>query len=50
MKAGYDPVIGVFGSHRFHHTRADDLRCVEPVLIPPVADAMATVIAGALKA
>ena len=49
VKAGYDPVIGIFGGHRFHHTRADDLRCVSPALIPPVADAMARVIAGALK-
>jgi hypothetical protein len=50
LKAGYDPIIGIFGSHRFHHTRGDDLRCVEPALIPPVADAMARVITGALKA
>ena len=49
VKAGFDPVIGIFGSHRFHHIRADDLRCVSPALIPPVADAMARVIAGALR-
>lgn len=48
--AGYDPLIGIFGSHRFHHTRSDDLRCVSPALIPPVADAMAKVIRAALKA
>lgn len=48
LKGGYDPVVGVFGSHRFHHTRADDLRCVSPALVPPVATAMAKVIAGAL--
>jgi hypothetical protein len=41
-------VVGIFGSHRFHHTRADDARCVSPVLIPPVARAMQTIIAKAL--
>ena len=50
LKAGYDPVVGIFGSHRFHHTRSDDLRCVSPALIPPVADAMAKVITAALRA
>jgi hypothetical protein len=50
LKAGYDPIIGIFGTHRFHHTRSDDLRCVSAPLIPPVASAMARVVAGALKA
>jgi hypothetical protein len=50
LKAGYDPLIGIFGSHRFHHTRSDDLRCVSPALIPPVAEAMTKVISGVLKA
>lgn len=48
LRAGYDPVMGVFGVHRFHHARGDDMRCVSPALIPPVADAFAQVIAGAL--
>lgn len=48
VKAGYDPVMGIFGTHRFHHARNDDLRCVSPALIPPVADAFAQVIRGAL--
>jgi hypothetical protein len=48
VRSGYDPVMGIFGSHRFHHARGDDLRCVSPALIPPVADAFAQVIAGAL--
>lgn len=47
LKGGYDPVIGIFGSHRFHHTREDDLRCVSAPLVPPVADAMVKVIAAA---
>jgi hypothetical protein len=48
LHAGYDPVVGIFGSHRFHHTRADDARCVSPVLIPPVARALQAVIGKAL--
>jgi hypothetical protein len=30
LEKGYDPVIGMFGAHRFHHTAQDDLRCVDP--------------------
>lgn len=48
VRAGYDPVMGIFGVHRYHHARGDDLRCVSPALIPPVADAFAKVIVGAL--
>lgn len=50
MTAGYEPVMGVFGSHRYHHARNDDLRCVSPALVPPVVSAFAQVITGALKA
>ena len=49
LKAGYDPIIGIFGSHRFHHTRSDDLRCVSAPLVPPVSHAMAQVVTRALK-
>jgi hypothetical protein len=45
LHAGYGPVVGLFGVHRYHHTRGDDLRCVSAELIPPVADAFAKVIA-----
>lgn len=48
VRSGYDPAMGIFGTHRFHHARGDDLRCVSPALIPPVADAFAQVISGAL--
>ena len=48
LHAGYDPAMGIFGVHRFHHTRGDDLRCVSPALIPPVVEAFAKVIGGAL--
>ena len=31
--AGYRPVAGIFGIHRFHHTPGDDSRCppLEPL-------------------
>ena len=48
LRAGYSPAIGIFGSHRFHHARADDLRCVSAPLIPPVVEAFATVIRSAV--
>ncbi|MBL8772069.1 MAG: hypothetical protein JNK30_11870 [Phenylobacterium sp.] len=50
LKGGYGQVAGIFGSHRYHHTRVDDLRCVSPALVPPVATAMAQVIASAFRA
>lgn len=49
LKAGYPTAMGIFGTHRFHHTRADDLRCVSPALIPPVADAFAQAIGDAFR-
>jgi len=48
LHAGYERAMGIFGGHRFHHTRADDLRCVSPALIPPVVEAFAKVIPAAL--
>lgn len=48
IAAGYDPAMGIFGSHRYHHAKSDDLRCVSPALVPPVVDAFAKVIAAAL--
>jgi hypothetical protein len=50
LRAGYDPAIGVFGSHRFHHARGDDLRCVSAELIPAVARAFARTIQATLAA
>jgi hypothetical protein len=40
--------MGIFGTHRYHHTKSDDLRCVSPALVPPVVNALAKVIAAAL--
>ncbi len=44
LAAGYKPAIGIFGAHRYHHARADDLRCVEPALVPPVVDGFIQII------
>ncbi|RAK66303.1 hypothetical protein [Phenylobacterium kunshanense] len=48
VSAGYDPAMGIFGAHRFHHARSDDLRCVSPALVPPVAEAFKAVVTKAL--
>jgi len=50
LAAGYDPVLGIFGAHRFHHSRGDDLRCVSPSLAILVADALVKVISRSLGA
>jgi hypothetical protein len=49
LAGGYDPVIGIFGVHRYHHAQSDDLPCVHPPLVPPVADAFARTILQALQ-
>jgi hypothetical protein len=46
LKAGYMPALGAFGTHRFHHTRADDLRCTSAALTRQAAIAFREVIAG----
>lgn len=38
LKAGYPAAAGMFGAHRYHHCREDDLRCVT---LPPVVAAAA---------
>jgi hypothetical protein len=30
LAAGYPEVLGIFGSHRFHHAREDDEHCLDP--------------------
>ncbi len=49
LQAGYPRAMGIFGSHRYHHARNDDLRCVSPALVPPVAEALKATIAAAFK-
>lgn len=48
LKAGYRSAIGLYGSHRYFHTRADDMRCASGVLVQPVAVAFQAAIAGCL--
>jgi len=48
IRAGYAPAFGIFGTHRFHHTPSDDLRCVSAPLARRVADALAPVISAAV--
>ena len=48
LKAGYPSAIGLYGGHRYFHTRADDLRCVSADLVAPVARAFAAALQGCL--
>lgn len=51
LKAGYPSAFGMFGTHRFHHAKADDERCI---IVPPtvaaahaIRDLIASKVAGA---
>lgn len=35
---GYPNVVGMLGTHRFHHVSDDDMRCVAPELVQEVLD------------
>ena len=48
LRAGYPDAIGLYGAHRYFHTRADDLRCVSGDLVKPVADAFRNAILACL--
>jgi hypothetical protein len=48
LQAGYARALGVFGAHRYFHTREDDLRCTSGVLVRPAAEAFRRSISGAL--
>ena len=48
LNAGYGSMIGLYGGHRYFHTRGDDLRCVSADLVAPVAAAFQTAIRSAL--
>ncbi len=37
LSAGYRTAIGLYGGHRYFHTRGDDRRCVSGDLVAPVA-------------
>ncbi|MGZ6019728.1 MAG: hypothetical protein ACXWKO_13755 [Phenylobacterium sp.] len=48
LDAGYRTAIGLYGGHRFFHTRGDDLRCVSGYLVLPVAGAFQAAIGAVL--
>jgi len=48
LEAGYGTMIGLYGGHRYFHTRGDDLRCVSADLVHPVATAFQTALADCL--
>lgn len=50
IAAGYPRVAGIFGAHRFHHTREDDARCVVPALVSAAAATSKALLQTALNA
>ncbi len=48
INSGYKTAIGLYGAHRYFHTRSDDLRCVSADLVLPVATAFWTAIGECL--
>ena len=49
LDAGYRTAIGLYGGHRYFHTRGDDLRCVSGELVAPVAAAFRAAIESGLR-
>jgi hypothetical protein len=49
LDAGYCSMIGLYGGHRYFHTRGDDLRCTSGDLVAPVATAFRSVIDSYLR-
>lgn len=48
LDAGYRTAIGLYGGHRYFHTRGDDMRCVSGELVQPVAAAFRTLLSELL--
>ena len=48
LSAGYTRMIGLYGGHRYFHTRDDDMRCVSADLVQPAAAAFRTAVGVAL--
>jgi hypothetical protein len=48
LDAGYRSMVGLYGGHRYFHTRDDDLRCVSADLVWPVAAGFRAAITAAL--
>jgi hypothetical protein len=49
LDAGYHTAIGLYGGHRYFHTRGDDMRCVSGELVAPVAVAFRNAIDACLR-
>ena len=49
LDAGYGSMIGLYGGHRYFHTRGDDLRCTSGALVAPVASAFLAAIDAYLR-
>jgi hypothetical protein len=49
LGAGYASAIGLYGIHRYFHTRGDDLRCVDAGMVEPLVDAFKIAIGKALN-
>ena len=48
LNAGYGSAIGLYGIHRYFHTRGDAMSCVTAAMVRPVAEAFRAAIGGAL--
>ncbi|MBS0362597.1 MAG: hypothetical protein JSR98_14570 [Proteobacteria bacterium] len=48
LDAGYRTAIGLYGGHRYFHTRGDDMRCTSGELVQPVAAAFRAAIGAAV--
>ncbi|WP_148293715.1 hypothetical protein [Azospirillum sp. B4] len=48
LNAGYGSAIGLYGVHRYFHTRGDDLRCTSAAMVQPVERAFREAIKQAL--
>ncbi|MFC4726220.1 twin-arginine translocation signal domain-containing protein [Glycocaulis abyssi] len=48
IEAGYAPVAGVFGTHRFHHVETDDERCISSGAVTQTISAFRSLLEHAL--
>ena len=49
IAAGYSPVAGAFGLHRFHHVEGDDARCIDPANVAATTAAFRKLLAEAAR-
>ena len=49
LAAGYPTMIGLYGSHRYFHTQADDMRCTGADLVAPTARAFRDAVDSCLR-